>query len=190
MTEKEIVDKGEIISTHQSIFIPPYNQYMVIIERKVKDQVQIFETETTLCKSGEIRLVHLHIPAKNHGHIKILIYNNTGNVIRIPERTTIGYLTTKIENQLPDIILDFPQLCKYVDITSQTIYGQEKCYLLQPEQLKQINLGNLDSLQYMQLKITRSRLEIQCQLNKEHTGYHQPAIKSFVKKSTGCLTID
>ncbi|KAG9306592.1 hypothetical protein G9A89_004789 [Geosiphon pyriformis] len=39
MAEKKIVNKREIIFTHQSISIPPYNQYMVIIERKVKDQV-------------------------------------------------------------------------------------------------------------------------------------------------------
>ncbi|KAG9301054.1 hypothetical protein G9A89_015790 [Geosiphon pyriformis] len=41
----------------------------------------------------------------------------------------------------------------YVDITSQTIYGQEECYLLQPKQLKQMNLENLDLLQCMQLKM-------------------------------------
>ncbi|KAG9287505.1 hypothetical protein G9A89_023877 [Geosiphon pyriformis] len=39
MAEKKIVEKKEIISTCQSIFIPSYNQYMVIIEKKVKDQV-------------------------------------------------------------------------------------------------------------------------------------------------------
>ncbi|KAG9304327.1 hypothetical protein G9A89_019889 [Geosiphon pyriformis] len=37
MAEEEIVDKREIISTHQTIFIPPYNQYMLVIKRKVKD---------------------------------------------------------------------------------------------------------------------------------------------------------
>ncbi|KAG9303533.1 hypothetical protein G9A89_018429 [Geosiphon pyriformis] len=123
MAEKEIINKGEIISTYQPISIPSYDQYMVVIEKKVKYQVQIFETEAALCESEKIGLINLHIPAKNHSHIKIPIYNNTENVIRIPERTTIGYLTTEIENQLPDIIPDFPQLCGYVDITSQTIYG-------------------------------------------------------------------
>ncbi|KAG9301926.1 hypothetical protein G9A89_020970 [Geosiphon pyriformis] len=153
MAEEKIIDKKEIISICQSIFIPSYDQYIVVIKRKVKDQVQIFETEATLCESGKIRLVNLHIPAKNHRHIKIPIYNNTGNIIEIPERTTIGYLTTEIEDQLPNTIPDFLQLCGYVDITFQTIYGQKKCYLLQPEQLEQINLGNLDSLQHMQLKM-------------------------------------
>ncbi|KAG9301863.1 hypothetical protein G9A89_004542 [Geosiphon pyriformis] len=75
------------------------------------------------------------------------------NVIEIPKKTIIGYLTTEVEDQLPNHIPDFPQLCEYVDITSQTIYGQSECYLLQPEQLEQMNIGNLDSLQQMQLKM-------------------------------------
>ncbi|KAG9300542.1 hypothetical protein G9A89_002420 [Geosiphon pyriformis] len=98
MAEKKIVDKKEIIFIYQSIFILSYDQYIVIIERKVKDQVQIFEAETTLCKSGKIGLVNLHIPAKNHSHIKISIYNNMRNVIKIPEGTIIGYLTTELED--------------------------------------------------------------------------------------------
>ncbi|KAG9304425.1 hypothetical protein G9A89_019987 [Geosiphon pyriformis] len=151
MAKEEIVDKREIISICQSISILLYNQYTVVIEKKVKDQMQIFETEATLCKSGEIGLTNLYIPAKNHNHIKIPIYNNTGNVLKIPERIIIGYLTIEIEDQQPDTISDFPQLCRYVDITSQTIYGQEKCYLLQQKQLEQMNIRNLDSLQCMQL---------------------------------------
>ncbi|KAG9286941.1 hypothetical protein G9A89_001179 [Geosiphon pyriformis] len=153
MAEKEIIDKEKIISTHQPIFIPLYDQYIVIIERKVKDQIQIFKTEVTLCKSRKTELVNLHISAKNHSYIKISIYNNMRNVIKIPEEIIIGYLTTKIKDQLPDAISDFPQLCEYVDIISQTIYRQEECYLLQPKQLEQINLGNLDPLQQMQLKM-------------------------------------
>ncbi|KAG9301807.1 hypothetical protein G9A89_003194 [Geosiphon pyriformis] len=92
-------------------------------------KAQIFEAKPTICKSEEIGLINLYIPAKNKKHIKIPIYNT------------------------PNPISDFPQLCEYVDITSQTIYGQNKCYLLQPEQLEQMNMGNLDPLQYMQLKI-------------------------------------
>ncbi|KAG9293768.1 hypothetical protein G9A89_019105 [Geosiphon pyriformis] len=122
MTEEEIINKEKTISICQTISIPLYDQYIVVIERKVKDQVQIFEAEVTLCKLGEIRLINLHIPAKNHSHIKISIYNNTGDVIKILEGTIIEYLTTEIENQLPDIISDFPQLCGYVNITLQTIY--------------------------------------------------------------------
>ncbi|KAG9304834.1 hypothetical protein G9A89_016864 [Geosiphon pyriformis] len=76
-----------------------------------------------------------------------------GELIKILEETIIEHLTTEIENQLLNTISDFSQLCGYVDITSQIIYEREKCYLLQPEQLKQMNLGNLDPLQYMQLKI-------------------------------------
>ncbi|KAG9295110.1 hypothetical protein G9A89_006091 [Geosiphon pyriformis] len=153
MVEKKIVGQGEIISTSQAISILLYSQYMLAIERKEKEQNQIFEAELTLCKSREIGLINLHIPAKDYSHIKIPIYNNTGNVIVIPAGTTMGYLNTEIENQPPNPIPDFPQLCKYVDITSQTIYGRDECYLLQPEQLEQINMGNLDQLQHMQLKM-------------------------------------
>ncbi|KAG9307033.1 hypothetical protein G9A89_003084 [Geosiphon pyriformis] len=123
MMEKEIISQGEIISISQAISIPSYNQYMLAIKKKVKEQNQIFEAEPTLCKSGEIGLINLHIPAKDYSHIKIPIYNNTGNVIVIPNGTTIGYLNTEIDDQPPNPIPDFPQLCGYVDITSQTIYG-------------------------------------------------------------------
>ncbi|KAG9301804.1 hypothetical protein G9A89_003191 [Geosiphon pyriformis] len=153
MAEKKIVDQGEIISVGQAIFISPYGQYMIGIKQEVKKQNQIFEAEPTLCESGEIGLINLHIPAKSHNHIKISIYNNTRNIVEIPARTTIGYLSTEIEDQPPSTILDFPQLCEYVDITSQMIYGQSECYLLQSEQLEQINIGNLDLLQSMQLKM-------------------------------------
>ncbi|KAG9297015.1 hypothetical protein G9A89_008601 [Geosiphon pyriformis] len=153
MAKEEIIGQEEIISTGHAISIPPYNQYMLAIERKVKDQAQIFEAETSLCETGEVGLINLYILAKNHNHIKIPIYNNTGNIVEIPKKTTLRYLTTEIEDQLPSTIPDFPQLCEYVDIMSQTIYRQNKCYLLQPEQLEQMNIGNLDPLQQMQLKM-------------------------------------
>ncbi|KAG9290056.1 hypothetical protein G9A89_010362 [Geosiphon pyriformis] len=153
MAEEEMIGQGKIISTSQIISIPPYDQYMVIIERKVKDKNQIFEAETSLCESEEIGLINLYIPAKNHNHIKIPIYNTTEDVITILERTIIGYISTELENQPPSIIPDFAQLCEYMDITSQTIYRRNECYLLQSEQLEQINMGNLDLLQHMQLKI-------------------------------------
>ncbi|KAG9284852.1 hypothetical protein G9A89_003775 [Geosiphon pyriformis] len=98
MAEEKIVDLGEIISMGQAISIPSYGQYMVGIKRKVKKQNQIFEAKPTLCESGEIGFINLHIPAKDYSYIKIPIYNNTGNVIVISAETTIGYLSTEIEN--------------------------------------------------------------------------------------------
>ncbi|KAG9306624.1 hypothetical protein G9A89_004821 [Geosiphon pyriformis] len=95
ITEEEIVDQGKIISTGQTIFIPPYDQYIV---GKIKEQNQIFEAEPTLCELGEIGLINLYILAKDYSHIKIPIYNNTGNVIVIPAGITIGYLSTEIED--------------------------------------------------------------------------------------------
>ncbi|KAG9289794.1 hypothetical protein G9A89_015374 [Geosiphon pyriformis] len=50
MAEEKIVDKEKIISTCQPISILLYDQYIVIIEKKVKNQVQIFEAEATLCE--------------------------------------------------------------------------------------------------------------------------------------------
>ncbi|KAG9286110.1 hypothetical protein G9A89_010124 [Geosiphon pyriformis] len=123
MAEEKIVDQREIISMGQTISIPPYGQYMIGIKRKVKKQNQIFEAEPILCESKEIELINLHIPAKDYSHIKIPIYNNTENVIVIPAGTTIEYLSTEIEDQPPSTILNFSQLCGYVDITSQMIYG-------------------------------------------------------------------
>ncbi|KAG9288493.1 hypothetical protein G9A89_015699 [Geosiphon pyriformis] len=123
MAEEEIIGQEEIILTGQAISISPYNQYMLAIERKKKDQAQIFKTEASLCQSGEVELINLHIPAKNYSHIKIPIYNNIGNVIEIPARIIIEYLNTEMKDQPPNPIPDFPQLCGYVDIISQTIYG-------------------------------------------------------------------
>ncbi|KAG9289657.1 hypothetical protein G9A89_014392 [Geosiphon pyriformis] len=37
IVEKEIVNKGEIISTHQLISISPYDEYMLAIKKEVKD---------------------------------------------------------------------------------------------------------------------------------------------------------
>ncbi|KAG9286995.1 hypothetical protein G9A89_022959 [Geosiphon pyriformis] len=38
MTQEEVIDKREIISACQLIFISPYDQYMLSIKRKVKNQ--------------------------------------------------------------------------------------------------------------------------------------------------------
>ncbi|KAG9303812.1 hypothetical protein G9A89_018709 [Geosiphon pyriformis] len=153
MVKEKVIDKGEIISTCQSISIPPYDQYMLHIKREVKNQTQLFKAKATICKSGKIGLTNLYISAKSPKNIKILIYNTTESVIEIPKGTIIGYLTTEVEDQPPNHIPNFLQLCEYVDITLQTIYRHSKYYLLQSEQLEQINMGNLDLLQWMQLKI-------------------------------------
>ncbi|KAG9287861.1 hypothetical protein G9A89_017456 [Geosiphon pyriformis] len=79
--------------------------------------ISVNMTEEKIVDKGEIIL------ANSPKNIKIPIHNTTGNVIEIPKGTIIGYLTTKIEDQPPNHIPDFPQLCEYVNITSQTIYG-------------------------------------------------------------------
>ncbi|KAG9288006.1 hypothetical protein G9A89_017601 [Geosiphon pyriformis] len=108
IVKEEIIDKGEIISTGQPISIPSYNQYMIVIEKKVKDQNQIFEAEAAHYELREIGLINLHIPVRNYSPIKIPIYNNTRKVIEILEGTIIRHLTTEIKDQLPNPIPDFP----------------------------------------------------------------------------------
>ncbi|KAG9287637.1 hypothetical protein G9A89_023987 [Geosiphon pyriformis] len=180
MAKEEVIDKGKIISTHQSISISPYDQYMLAIKKKVKNQAQLFEAEATICKLGEIGLTNLYILAKSPKNIKISIHNTIGSVIEIPKETIIRYLTIEVEDQPPNHIPDFSQLCEYVDITSQTIYRQNKCYLLQPEQLEQINIGNLDPLQQMQLKILLSNFNDIFTSKNEfgHTNIIQHQIKT------------
>ncbi|KAG9291367.1 hypothetical protein G9A89_003471 [Geosiphon pyriformis] len=108
MAEKEIVNKEKIISTCHTIFILPYDQYMLAIKRKVKNQAQLFEAEATICESEEIGLTNLYILANSSKNIKIPIYNTIRRVIEIPKGTIIRYLTTEVENQSPNHIPDFP----------------------------------------------------------------------------------
>ncbi|KAG9285641.1 hypothetical protein G9A89_009281 [Geosiphon pyriformis] len=79
-----------------------------ILVNMVKEEAQLFETEATICESGEIGLTNLYISVKSPKNIKIPIYNTTGSVIEIPKGTIIGYLTTEVENQPPNHIPDFP----------------------------------------------------------------------------------
>ncbi|KAG9303501.1 hypothetical protein G9A89_018397 [Geosiphon pyriformis] len=122
MAEEKIIDKGEIISTHQSISIPSYSQYMLAIKR---EQKSLFVNQKRL----DLLIFTYQSKAKN---IKILIYNTTENVIEIPKGTIIKYLTTEVEDQLPNHISDFLQLCGY------------------------INMGNLNPFQQMQLRMLLS----------------------------------
>ncbi|KAG9307343.1 hypothetical protein G9A89_017172 [Geosiphon pyriformis] len=118
MAEEEIVDKRKIISTHHTISISPYDQYMLAIKREVKNQAQLFEAKATICKSGKIELTNLYILANSPKNIKIPIYNTMRHVIEIPKEIIIEYLTTKIEDQPPNYIPDFLQLCGKHHITN------------------------------------------------------------------------
>ncbi|KAG9294204.1 hypothetical protein G9A89_021563 [Geosiphon pyriformis] len=131
MVEEKVIDKREIISTHQSISIPLYDQYMLAIKRKVKNQIQIFEAEAILCESGEIGLVNLYIPAKNHKHIKIPIHNNTEHIIEhiieIPKKTIIKYLGSEVEDQPPNLDSGYWQVAMKLEDKEKTAFTiQEK----------------------------------------------------------------
>ncbi|KAG9295449.1 hypothetical protein G9A89_013478 [Geosiphon pyriformis] len=97
--------------------------YMLALKRKVKNQAQLFKAEATICESGEIGLTNLYILVKSPKNIKIPIYNTMESVIKIPKGIIIGYLTIEVKDQPLNHIPDFLQLCGYVDIISQTIYG-------------------------------------------------------------------
>ncbi|KAG9289483.1 hypothetical protein G9A89_008044 [Geosiphon pyriformis] len=131
-------------------------EYMLAIKREVKNQAQLFKAEATICEAGKIELTNLYISAKSPKNIKIPIHNTMGSVIKIPKGTIIGYLTTKVEDQPLNHISNFPQLCKY------------------------INMGNLDSLQQMQLRMLLSNFNNIFASKNEfgHTNIIQHQIKT------------
>ncbi|KAG9293202.1 hypothetical protein G9A89_010539 [Geosiphon pyriformis] len=47
------------------------------------------------------------------------------DTIKIPKGTTIGYLTTKVKNQLPNTIPDFPQLFLGIVLSQKRPDGRE-----------------------------------------------------------------
>ncbi|KAG9289297.1 hypothetical protein G9A89_007858 [Geosiphon pyriformis] len=108
ITAREIQEFGSTGRINVLINMAEEKIYMLVIKREVKNQAQLFEAEATICESGKIGLTNLYISAKSPKNIKIPIYNTTGSVIEIPKETIIGYLTTKVEDQPPNHIPDFP----------------------------------------------------------------------------------
>ncbi|KAG9290837.1 hypothetical protein G9A89_010986 [Geosiphon pyriformis] len=66
------------------------------IRGEIIDAKYIFETEATICESGEIAITNLYILVKNNKHIKIFIHNITEDTIKIPSETIIKYINTEI----------------------------------------------------------------------------------------------
>ncbi|KAG9285385.1 hypothetical protein G9A89_010860 [Geosiphon pyriformis] len=106
---------------------------------KINIPVNIAKEE--IVNKGEIISICQLISIPSYDQYMLIIKREIKNQAQLFEAEA-----TIFENQPPNYIPDFSQLCGYVDIISQTIYRQSKCYLLQPEQLEQINLGNLDPL--------------------------------------------
>ncbi|KAG9288602.1 hypothetical protein G9A89_006703 [Geosiphon pyriformis] len=109
MAKEKVIDMREIISTHQLISILSYNQYMLAIEKKVKNQAQIFKVEATNYESRKIGITNLYIPAKSPKHIKISIYNTMEKIIEIPKDFTSPRSPTRQQEplQTSSNLLDF-----------------------------------------------------------------------------------
>ncbi|KAG9297984.1 hypothetical protein G9A89_018812 [Geosiphon pyriformis] len=119
---------------------------------QIQDQALLFEARPEICSL--VNVANLYLSAKAHKHFKILIYNLTKNVIEIPERTLISFISTDIQNpEKPQSIPDFAQLFLFCDIILQVWNLPKESYLFTPEEINKLNLRNLSILQQMQLKV-------------------------------------
>ncbi|KAG9300285.1 hypothetical protein G9A89_011358 [Geosiphon pyriformis] len=119
---------------------------------QIQDQALLFETSSEICSLADV--TNLYLLAKAHKHFKISIHNPTEDVIKIPERTLIGSISADSQNpEKPQSIPDFTQLFLFCDITSQVWNLPKESYLFISEKINKLNLGNLSTLQQMQLKV-------------------------------------
>ncbi|KAG9287683.1 hypothetical protein G9A89_004086 [Geosiphon pyriformis] len=145
-------DQVEFINTDTIISIPPYRQYILKMNQKIQDQALLFEASSKICSLANV--ANLYLPAKAHKHFKILIHNPTEDVIEIPKETLIGSISANIQNpEKPQFIPDFAQLFLFCDIISQVWNLPKESYLFTSEEINKLNLGNLSTLQQMQLKV-------------------------------------
>ncbi|KAG9303941.1 hypothetical protein G9A89_005851 [Geosiphon pyriformis] len=119
---------------------------------QIQDQALLFEASPEICSLADV--ANLYLPAKAHKHFKILIHNPTKDVIKIPEGTLVGSISADSQNpEKPQSIPDFAQLFLFCDIISQVWNLPKESYLFTPEEINKLNLGNLSTLQQMQLKV-------------------------------------
>ncbi|KAG9292610.1 hypothetical protein G9A89_006982 [Geosiphon pyriformis] len=122
------------------------------VNRKIQDQALLFKASSKICSLADI--ANLYLPAKAHKHFKIPIYNPTENVIEIPEGILIGSISVDIQNlEKLQSIPDFTQLFLFCNIISQVWNLPKESYLFIPEKINKLNLGNLSTLQQIQLKV-------------------------------------
>ncbi|KAG9290715.1 hypothetical protein G9A89_011678 [Geosiphon pyriformis] len=119
---------------------------------QIQDQALLFEANPEICSLADV--ANLYLLAKAHKHFKISIHNPTEDVIEISKRTLIGSILPDIQHsEKPQSIPDFAQLFLFCDITSQVWNLPKESYLFTPEEIHKLNLGNLSTLQQMQLKV-------------------------------------
>ncbi|KAG9295340.1 hypothetical protein G9A89_013369 [Geosiphon pyriformis] len=93
-------------------------QYILKVDQKIQNQALVFETNPKICSLADI--ANLYLPAKAYKHFKIPIYNLTEDIIEIPKKTLIGFISSDIQNsEKLQLIPDFAQLFLFCDITLQ-----------------------------------------------------------------------
>ncbi|KAG9299687.1 hypothetical protein G9A89_006403 [Geosiphon pyriformis] len=149
---EEDSDQVEFIHTNTVISISSYQQYIFKMNQKIQDQALLFKASPKICSLANV--ANLYLPAKAHKHFKILIHNLTEDVIKISEGTLISSISTNSQNsEKLQSIPDFTQLFLFCDITSQVWNLPKENYLFTSEEINKLNLGNLSTLQQMQLKV-------------------------------------
>ncbi|KAG9302667.1 hypothetical protein G9A89_007371 [Geosiphon pyriformis] len=119
---------------------------------KEDNQVLLFKASFEICSLADV--ANLYLLAKVHKHFKIPIHNPTEDVIEIPKEILIGFISADIQNpEKPQFIPDFAQLFLFCDIISQVWNLPKESYLFTPEEINKLNLGNLSTLQQIQLKV-------------------------------------
>ncbi|KAG9298364.1 hypothetical protein G9A89_003181 [Geosiphon pyriformis] len=107
------------------------------VNQKIQDQALLFEASPEIYSLADV--ANLYLLAKAYKHFKIPIHNLTEDVIEIPKGTLIGSISADSQNpEKPQFIPDFAQLFLFCDITLQ---------------INKLNLGNLSTLQQIQLKV-------------------------------------
>ncbi|KAG9307778.1 hypothetical protein G9A89_023343 [Geosiphon pyriformis] len=138
----------------QAIFLPLVKilQLTLVTIREELDLTARGINGPKICSLADV--ANLYLLAKAHKHFKIPIHNPTEDVIEIPKGTLISSISTDSQNpEKSQFIPDFAQLFLFCDITSQVWNLPKESYLFTPEEINKLNLGNLSTLQQMQLKV-------------------------------------
>ncbi|KAG9287214.1 hypothetical protein G9A89_008844 [Geosiphon pyriformis] len=95
-------DKPYKIEFHKKIA----QQYILKVDQRIQNKVLVFETDFEICLLANV--ANLYLSAKAHKHFRIFIYNPTKDIIKIPEKTLIGSISSDIQNpENLQLILDF-----------------------------------------------------------------------------------
>ncbi|KAG9305635.1 hypothetical protein G9A89_022557 [Geosiphon pyriformis] len=111
----------------------------IVLEIPATTMIQLV-SRSSLVKKG-INIKEEIIDAEYVENIIVMLQNDSkkayiiepnekiAQAIFLPLVKVVQYLTIEVKKQPPNPIPNFLQLCRYVNITLQTIYGQEEYYL-------------------------------------------------------------